>query len=272
WKTPRAEKCIFCYPRIEAGEPTLCAQSCPGRIRYVGVMLYDADKVREAAACADPAKVYEAQLSVFVDPNDPEMEKQALADGIPYQFVDAAKRSPIHKLVSKWRLALPLHPEFRTLPMVWYIPPLSPLVAGGVAAASDLDNMRIPLRYLANLLAAGDETPVREALHKLMAMRAFIREERFAKNAAAGQTGNEPGTQDDFAADPFVADNVGQPDAATDGLAALGLTPADARAMYRLLAIARFEDRFVVPTVRREIGGGDLQTFKGCAGFPEEIS
>ena len=285
WKTHRSEKCIFCYPRIEAGEPTLCAQSCPGRIRYVGVMLYDADKVRGAAACEDPAKVYEAQLSVFVDPDDPEMERQALADGIPYQFVDAAKRSPIRKLVSEWRLALPLHPEFRTMPMVWYIPPLSPLVSGGVAAASDLDNMRIPLRYLANLLAAGDEKPVREALHKLMAMRAFIREERFAKNAAAGETGNEPGTEDDFAANAFAADSfkvdtVGQPDAATnaatnaatDALAAVGLTPADARAMYHLLAIARFEDRFVVPTVRRELGGGDLQTFKGCAGFPEEVS
>ncbi|PIN63767.1 respiratory nitrate reductase subunit beta, partial [Klebsiella pneumoniae] len=24
-----------------------------------------------------------------------------------------------------WNLALPLHPEYRTLPMVWYVPPLS---------------------------------------------------------------------------------------------------------------------------------------------------
>ena len=39
WKTHRSEKCLFFYPRIEAGEPTLCAHSCVGRIRYVGVML-----------------------------------------------------------------------------------------------------------------------------------------------------------------------------------------------------------------------------------------
>jgi nitrate reductase beta subunit len=26
-----------------------------------------------------------------------------------------------------WKLALPLHPEYRTLPMVWYVPPLSPI-------------------------------------------------------------------------------------------------------------------------------------------------
>ena len=30
WKTGRAEKCIFCYPRIEAGLTTLCAHSCVG--------------------------------------------------------------------------------------------------------------------------------------------------------------------------------------------------------------------------------------------------
>jgi len=26
--------------------PTVCAESCVGRIRYIGVMLYDADKIR----------------------------------------------------------------------------------------------------------------------------------------------------------------------------------------------------------------------------------
>ena len=26
-----------------------------------------------------------------------------------------------------WKIAFPLHPEYRTLPMVWYIPPLSPI-------------------------------------------------------------------------------------------------------------------------------------------------
>jgi len=28
-----------------------------------------------------------------------------------------------------WKVAFPLHPEFRTLPMVWYVPPLSPIRA-----------------------------------------------------------------------------------------------------------------------------------------------
>ena len=84
--------------------------------------------------------------------------------------------------------------------MVWYVPPLSPLVKSGITNAESLDNMRIPLKYLANLLAAGDEKPVRRALERLLAMRAFIRSERFAQNKASGQSGDKLAGQDDFAA------------------------------------------------------------------------
>ena len=35
------------FPRIEAGMPTICSETCVGRIRYIGVMLYDADKVKK---------------------------------------------------------------------------------------------------------------------------------------------------------------------------------------------------------------------------------
>jgi nitrate reductase beta subunit len=45
----KAEKCIFCYPRIEAGQPTVCSETCVGRIRYLGVLLYDADRIEAAA-------------------------------------------------------------------------------------------------------------------------------------------------------------------------------------------------------------------------------
>ena len=68
WKTGRAEKCIFCYPRIEAGLTTLCAHSCVGRIRYVGVLLYDADRIGEAAAAPSDQAVYPAHLDVLLDP------------------------------------------------------------------------------------------------------------------------------------------------------------------------------------------------------------
>ena len=48
--TGKAEKCTLCYPRLEAGEPTVCSETCVGRLRYLGVLLYDADRVGEAAA------------------------------------------------------------------------------------------------------------------------------------------------------------------------------------------------------------------------------
>lgn len=47
----------MCFPRIEAGMPTICSETCVGRIRYIGVMLYDADKVKEAASVEDE-KIY----------------------------------------------------------------------------------------------------------------------------------------------------------------------------------------------------------------------
>ena len=50
-RTGKAEKCTFCYPRVEIGLPTVCSETCVGRLRYIGLMLYDADKVAEAAAC-----------------------------------------------------------------------------------------------------------------------------------------------------------------------------------------------------------------------------
>ena len=50
WSSGKSEKCIFCYPRIEAGQPTVCSETCVGRIRYLGVVLYDADRIEEAAS------------------------------------------------------------------------------------------------------------------------------------------------------------------------------------------------------------------------------
>ena len=107
--------------------PTICSETCVGRIRYLGVMLYDADKVEEAAL-ADEKDLYHAQLDIFLDPNDPEVIAEAKKEGIPMEWIEAAQKSPIYKMIIDWKIALPLHPEYRTLPMVWYIPPFSPIM------------------------------------------------------------------------------------------------------------------------------------------------
>ncbi len=114
WKSGKSEKCIFCYPRIEAGQPTVCSESCVGRIRYLGVLLYDADAIENAASTENEKDLYQRQLDVFLDPNDPKVIEQALKDGIPQSVIEAAQQSPVYKMAMDWKLALPLHPEYRT--------------------------------------------------------------------------------------------------------------------------------------------------------------
>jgi nitrate reductase beta subunit len=234
-RTGKAEKCTLCAPRIESGQPTICSETCVGRLRYLGLVLYDADKVLSAATTPDPQDLYAAQLATFLDPEDPEVRAEAVRQGIPADWVEAARRSPVYALAVKHRVALPLHPEYRTLPMVWYIPPLSPVADIVHAAGYDdadpdqvfaaIDSLRIPLDYLASLFTAGElETP-RMVLRKLGAIRATMRAE---------QLGLEP----------------------DDSLAfAVGSTPADLRDLYRLLAIAKYDDRYVIPPAHAEDAG-----------------
>ena len=202
WSSGKSEKCIFCYPRIEAGQPTVCSETCVGRIRYLGVVLYDADRIEEAASKPDERDLYQAQLDIFLDPNDPKVIAEAERQGIPHAWLEAAKTSPIWKMAMEWKVAFPLHPEYRTLPMVWYVPPLSPITSAASAGKIGLDgempdvkSLRIPLRYLANLLTAGDEKPVTLALERMLAMRAYMRAKTIdgvIDEAIAKRVGLEP--------------------------------------------------------------------------------
>ena len=121
-KTGKAEKCTFCYPRVEVGLPTVCAETCVGRLRYIGLVLYDVDRVLEAASVENDTDLYEAQRQILLDPTDPEVIAGAHAEGISDEWIEAAQRSPVYALINTYRVALPLHPEYRTMPMVWYIP------------------------------------------------------------------------------------------------------------------------------------------------------
>lgn len=120
---------------------------------------------------------------MFLNPHDPAVIEEALKQGIPQNVIDAAQRSPVYKMAMDWKLALPLHPEYRTLPMVWYVPPLSPIQsyadAGGLPKSDGvlpaIESLRIPVQYLANMLSAGDTGPVLRALKRMMAMRHYMR-------------------------------------------------------------------------------------------------
>jgi nitrate reductase beta subunit len=117
--------------------------------------------------------------------------------------------------------------------MVWYVPPLSPIVnsleTDGYEADPDqvfpaIEKMRIPVDYLANLLAAGDSEVIRDVLRRLAAMRGHMR-----KREVLGEH------------DEQMAHSV-------------GMTVDDVEDMYRLLAIAKYDDRYVIPKAHREMG------------------
>jgi len=242
-RTGKAEKCTFCYPRIEVGLPTVCAETCVGRLRYLGLVLYDADRVAEAASVEDPHELLDAQRSVLLDPFDPVVIEAARKEGIPEDWITAAQKSPIWKLIQDYKVALPLHPEYRTMPMVWYIPPLSPIVDVVTDSGNDgedartlfaaIDKLRIPIGYLAELFSAGDTRPVDLSLRKLAAMRSYMR-----------------GVSIDGERDERIAN-------------AVGMTGPQIEEMYRLLAIAKYEERYVIPPAHAE-QAHDLEEM-GCS-------
>jgi nitrate reductase beta subunit len=206
-------------------------------------MLYDADKIEAAASVENEKDLYSAQLSVFLDPNDPAVIEAARAQGIPDAWMESARRSPVYRMAIDWKIAFPLHPEYRTLPMVWYVPPLSPISAAANAGQlgdngqiPDVRQLRIPVNYLANLLTAGDTAPVERALERMLAMRAYQR-------------------------DKHVDGRIN-----LEVLSQVGLTQAQVEDMYHVMAIADYEDRFVIPSSHREYAENTFNV-RGSCGF-----
>jgi nitrate reductase / nitrite oxidoreductase, beta subunit len=250
WRTGKSEKCILCFPRIETGQPPMCFQACVGRIRYLGPLLYDLDRVAEIANTADEKQLVAAHRTIILDPFDPKIIAEAKRQGISDDWLDACKRSPVYRMVKEWEIALPLHPEFRTLPSLFYIPPESPvataknttgrntmdMVDGGTVLPS-LKEFRIPIEYLARLLAAGNTSEVEKALLRQLAVREFRRLER-----VEGRT------------DASVLEKV-------------GLTVPQARHIHRLLSLAHFHERFVIATARTEDTKNAPYIERGFTGF-----
>jgi nitrate reductase beta subunit len=258
WASGKMEKCILCYPRVESGLPPVCFHSCVGKIRSFGPLLYDMDRVQDAAL-ADDKDLVTAQRDIILDPFDPEVIKGATESGLSDDWIDAAQRSPVYKIVKKWGIGLPLHPEFRTLPSLFYIPPLAPITtSAGKESPSDtdvfdmtkpangplldldeMDKMRLPFAYLANMFGAGNEEVVKTALLRQLAVRHYERSIR---------VDNKPNAE--------VLNRV-------------GLTEEDAKGMVRALSLSFYNERFVVPTTKREDAEISPYTERGLAGFEQ---
>jgi nitrate reductase beta subunit len=225
--------------------------SCVGRIRYLGVLLYDADKIHETASTAED-KLVDQHLDMLLDPNDPEVIKAAKENGVADSTIKAAQSSPIYQFVKEWGMALPLHPEYRTLPSLFYVPPLLPVMASlGKKKNEDqqlnemakrwddewlydtstddlfgtIEESRFPLEYLASLFSAGNTQQVEIRVKKLMAVRIYRRWK------TVGDISEER---------------------ANETLADVGLDQAMAEKIYYLTSLAKFDDRFVIPPAHRE--------------------
>jgi nitrate reductase beta subunit len=205
----------------------------------MGVLLYDADRIEEVATVPD-GDLVEAQRSIIQDPFDPAVIAAAKENGISDEVIASAQNSPVYKFVKEWKVALPLHPEFRTVPMLFYVPPMLPVLAamknekyeidGAESEAlapllSSLEQARMPMRYMANLFAGGNVEIVNQVYRKLIATRIHMR----------GKT-----VQD------LPADEIEK------ALAAGNTTAEEVEAMYRLTALPTYDERFVIPPMERE--------------------
>jgi nitrate reductase beta subunit len=105
----------------------------------------------------------------------------------------------------------------------------------GRAYLTAVDEMRIPISYLASLLAAGDTQVVRQALVRLVAMRMHMR------NRTVGDVDDEALLQE------------------------AGMTGTEVEDMARLLGVAKYEERFVIPTAIRD--SPNLEFEQGACGL-----
>ena len=255
WHKGKSEKCILCYPRIESGHAPACMHSCVGRIRYLGVILYDADRIQSTSGYREDGLINK-HLDMLLNPNDPEIIAAAKANGVADSTIKSAQLSPVYRFVKEWGLALPLHAEFRTLPMLFYVPPLLPVMASvsekdqSRANQSSklnpiskiwnsnwiydtsteelwgtIDRARMPLKYMANIFSAGNEEIIKERIKKLVAVRIYRR------HKTVGDISREK-------VDEVFRDT--------------GLNADMAEDIYYLTSLAKFEDRFVIPAAHRE--------------------
>ena len=258
WSTGKSEKCILCFPRMEIGQAPACAHSCVGRIRYMGVLLYDADLIKWAAEGPDE-EMFDRQKEIILDPFDPAVIKAAKENGIDDGWIDSAQQSPVYKFVKVWNMAVPLHAEYRTLAMMFYIPPLSPVVSTieeGLVRLdiprervdfelfNSLEKARLPIQYLANLFSGGNEEVIEKILRKMLAVRIYKRRE------------SVEGIIDD---------------ATLAMVESADTTPEEIEAIYRMTTLPTIAERFVYPPYHREMAAeaiyGDPLARKGDVGF-----
>lgn len=133
----------FYLPRIcnHCSNPA-CLAACPNKAIYKreedGLVVIDQERCRGYRYCVKACpygKVYfnlQTQKSEKCIGCYPRVEKgeapacvKQCTGRIRFWGYRDDKDGPIHKLVDKWKVAIPLHPEYGTEPNVFYVPPLN---------------------------------------------------------------------------------------------------------------------------------------------------
>ncbi len=159
-----------------------CVAACPRKAIYKreedGIVLIDQERCRGYQHCVAACpykKIYfnplykRSEKCIFCFPRieqglPPACAQQCVGRIRFVGYLDDAE-GPVHKLVEKWKVALPLHAEFGTQPNVYYVPPLSPFKYD--ADGKLTNERRVPDEFLIKLF--GPRVP--EVLKTLEAER-----------------------------------------------------------------------------------------------------
>lgn len=194
WKGPNWDEDIgggefpnsyyFYLPRIcNHCTHAACLEACPRKAIEKrdedGIVLINEERCSGYRFCQEACpykKIYfnetlgKSQKCIFCFPRIDEGVTTACARQCPgrLRFVGYLddEEGPIHKLVYKYKVALPLHEEYGTDPNVFYVPPMSSPKYD--EDGNPTDEPRIPLDYLEYLFGPG----VKNALDKIDSERA----------------------------------------------------------------------------------------------------
>ena len=233
-RTGKAEKCTFCFPRIEVGLPTVCSETCVGRLRYIGLVLYDADRVLEAASIDGRARPLRgAARRCSSTRTTRRWSRAAERAGIPRDWIEAAQRSPIHALINR----------------------LQGRAAAAPGVPHDADGLVHPAAVAGRRRRPGHRRGRRGHGQPVRRDRRAADPDRVPRRAVhrrRRRAGRRGCCKKLAAMRSYMRDiNMGrEPDASIP--AAVGMTEEEMYDMYRLLAIAKYDERYVIPPAHAE--------------------
>ena len=215
--------------------PRSARRPASGGCATSGLFLYDADKVLDAAATADVQDLYEAQLDVFLDPHDP---AGAGRRGATPESRTTGSRQPSARRSTSWRCGTGSRCRCirSTAPCRWsgtsrrcrrWPTSSTPRATTRTTRTTcSRRSTRCASRSSTSRTCSPPVTPrsIRTVLRKLAAVRAIQR---------AGQLGLD------------LDENLP---------ASVGASAEDLDDLYRLLAIAKYEQRYVIPPGPRRGG------------------